>query len=113
MKKVTFCLILLLALLCLLHAQADTVTFESVSQATVYVRKNQPMKLTLKDVRFRPSELYTVYNAMPAGSEFHFSTTWGKIPFTDEARTIWRPSSRSVRTSEGSTIPASGPHPTM
>ncbi len=85
MKKVTFCLILLLALLCLLHAQADTVTFESVSQATGYVRKNQPMNLTLKDVRFRPSELYTVYNAMPAGSEFHFSTTWGKIPFTDEA----------------------------
>ena len=69
-------------------ACAEPMTFKNVSEALKYVRENQPMELTLENVKFKPTELLSIKNELPEGAVFHFTTTWGKISFTDETEEI-------------------------
>ena len=45
-------------LLCDLRAW-DVQSFQSVSEAIRYIRKNQPSELTIENVKFKPTELPT------------------------------------------------------
>lgn len=95
LRKLTICLA---ALLCALllglgcaaaetaaeEAAGSALTFSSPREALNYVKKNAPTELTLTDVTFKPTELLKIRDAMPEGSVFHFSTSWGKVPLTDE-----------------------------
>lgn len=63
---------------------AETMSFRNVSEARKYVRENQPMELTLENVKFKPAELLSIKNELPEGAVFHFTSTWGKITFSDE-----------------------------
>jgi hypothetical protein len=90
MKKIgiTGLLVLLLAvLLSLGAAQAETKKFSGASEAIKWIKKNQPQELTVEG-KFKPVDLLKVKNAMPEGSEFHFSVTWGDLTYTDESTEI-------------------------
>ena len=79
--------LLLLAVCCLgfvLAAHAETMTFNNPGAAIRYINKNQPQELTLEKLKLSPTQILKIKNAMPEGSEFHFSTTWKKTTFTDE-----------------------------
>ena len=69
-------------------AHADTQTFEIVSRAITYIRKNKPTDLYLKNVRFKPRELMTIYQEMPEGSSFTFTTNWGGVKLTQDAEEL-------------------------
>lgn len=73
-----------LVLVCLsCTAFADVQSFQSVSEAIRYIRKNQPSELTIENVKFKPTDLIQIRAAMPEGSVFHFTTNWGKVQFSD------------------------------
>ena len=59
------------------YAGAEAMSFRNVSEAQKYVRENQPMELTLENVKFKPTELLSIKSELPGGAEFHFSTKWG------------------------------------
>lgn len=82
--------LLVAAVLCLsamaAAAQGENVvkTFGNTQQAIKFIKSEQPTELTLENVKFTPAELLSLRERMPDGSILHFSTTWGRISFTDE-----------------------------
>ena len=68
-------------------AQAETKKFAGAAEAIKWVQKNKPEELTVQG-KFKPVDLLKVKNAMPEGSEFHFSVTWGDLSYTDESTEI-------------------------
>ena len=78
-------------------AQAETKTFSNVNAAIKYINKNKPESLTLENVSFKPSQLLKIRNAMSEGAEFHFTTTWGELTFSDDAESL------DLRVREGGT----------
>ena len=85
-----FVLFLLLLAACLLAglAQAETMTFKNVKQAKQYIQENRPMELTLENVKFTPQDLLALRSEMPEGSEFHFTTIWGSVTFSDDVEDL-------------------------
>ena len=71
-------------MLTLAAANAEALSFGNVKAALKYIQENQPSELTLENVKFKPSELLTIKNALPAGAEFHFTTKWGAVTFSDD-----------------------------
>ena len=83
------CVLLILLLLVLAgSAAAENKTFSSVSEALRYIKNNQPAELTIENVKFKPTDLLKIRDAMPEGSVFHFTSTWGKVQFSDESTEI-------------------------
>ena len=91
MRKIKFTSLLVLLLVIMLSlvasAQAETKRFAGVSEALKWIKKNQPEELTVEG-KFKPADLLKVKNAMPDGSEFHFSVTWGDVAYSDESTEI-------------------------
>ena len=91
MRKPGVVILLILLLSVLLSvcvaAQAETKKFSGASEAITWIRKNKPEELTVEG-KFKPADLLKVKNAMPEGSEFHFSVTWGDVRYTDESTEI-------------------------
>ena len=87
-RTIVFLVILASAALILGAAGAETKTFSSVRNAISYLRSNQVEELTLENVRFSPSELLSIKNALPAGTAFHFTSTWGRVAFSDETEVL-------------------------
>lgn len=81
---ILLCLLICTAGITAACAESEVKTFANVNQAVKYVKAEQPMDLTLEEVKLTPSELAKVKKAMPEGSVLHFSTVWGGISFTDE-----------------------------
>ena len=78
-------MIMLLILCCLLASvHAETVSFKGLNDALKYIKKNQPSELIIESGKFKPSELIQVKKALPEGATFHFTVTWGNIPYSDE-----------------------------
>ena len=87
MKKIRLLAFMILLAVCtavFTLSGAETMSFRNVSEARKYVRENQPMELTLENVKFKPAELLSIKNELPEGAVFHFASTWGKITFSDE-----------------------------
>lgn len=68
--------------------QAEVVSFDSVNAALKYVKKNKPNNLVLENVSFKPTQLLKIRKAMSESSEFHFTSTWGELTFSDDAESL-------------------------
>ena len=82
--------LLLLLLVLAGSAAAENKTFSSVSEALRYIKNNQPAELTIENVKFKPTDLLKIRDAMPEGSVFRFSSTWGKVLGHHDPRTSRR-----------------------
>ena len=71
-----------------LSACAETVSFKSAKEALKYIEKNRPTELTIEKVKLKPSDLLTIREAMPEGAEFHFTTKWGSVTFSDDVEEL-------------------------
>ena len=91
--------LMLLAAACC-AAQAESLSFKNVKQALQYIQDNQPEELTLENVKFKPSELLTLKNAMPEGAVFHFTTKWGAVTFSDDVEDLDLKSRKATITGE-------------
>ena len=82
-------LVLFLALIALAGAAcAEPMKFASRSEAIKYIQKNQPTELTLEGVKMKPSDLLAIKQALPEGAEFHFTTKWGSVKFSDDVEDL-------------------------
>ena len=89
-----FCIVLTL-IFCLLGAAAalaadtpEVMTFKSVSAAVQYVKENKPAQLNLGKVKYKPTELLSIKNAMPKKGKLYFSTTFCKAAITQNSKSI-------------------------
>ena len=88
MKKTGFMtggLILLAVLISifLTGAAAESPAFRSCDEAVKYVRENHPQELDVGTIRWRPSDLLKLKEAMGEGTALHFRTTWGSLILSD------------------------------
>ena len=81
-------IIMILLISTLSFAQAECKTFTNVNSAIKYIKKNKPASLTLENISFKPTQLLKIRKAMPEGSEFHFTSTWGELTFSDDAESL-------------------------
>ena len=68
--------------------EAEVPVFRTAQSAINWVKKNQPMELTITDVKWTPSDLNKIREKMPEGAKFHFTTNWGGVEVTDESTSL-------------------------
>lgn len=88
--RITGWLILLamMAGICLGSAAAEGPAFPSYNAAATYVKENRPLELDVGEVRWQPSDLIKLKDAMGEGAVIRFSTNWGGVTITDGDREI-------------------------
>lgn len=84
MKALRNIIITILFVLLTSCAFAESVSFNSVNEAIKYIKKNQPIIINITNVKFKPTQLLKIKSYMPEGSDFHFTTTWGNVTFSDD-----------------------------
>lgn len=86
MKKIKELIVFIITMLLIASASsfAETITFSSVNEAIKYIKKQQPVSINIIDIKFKPTQLLKIKKAMPDSSEFHFTTTWGNVTFSDD-----------------------------
>lgn len=87
-KAVSAILVCVLVLLFALPVGADTINLKGYSKILAYIKENQPLDLDIGDVRIKPTELFSLLEAMPEGGKLHFSTAWGGIKFSDTSEFV-------------------------
>lgn len=86
-RMLAFALLVILCALCS-FAGAEPMKFQSRGEALKYIEKNQPMELTLEKIKMKPSDLLLIKQALPEGAEFHFTTKWGSVTFSDDVEDL-------------------------
>ena len=111
MKRLWLMLALTLALTVSASALADSMTFGNYNQALKYVQEQQPQKLDISGVRFKPSEILALKNHMPKGGTLTFSTAWCGVAITEKSREIdLSGTSQAVNQTEVEALLAICPH---
>ena len=82
--------LVLLVILCAMctFAGAEKMSFRNRAETLKYIEQNKPMELTLDNIKFKPLELLEIRNALPEGAEFHFTTKWGSVTFSDDVEEL-------------------------
>ena len=62
--------------------------YRDYSKALAYVKKNKPQEVNLGSVRYKPTQLLSILNAMDKNGTLIFTTTWGGVTFSNTSKKV-------------------------
>lgn len=103
MIKKTVWFIATTLLLCCIASAAFGVEMNGNSKKEIiqYTKLNHPKEISLTGVKMTPADLLEIKSSLPEGTDFHFSTKWESVEFTDTAEELdLRPKKSSAKASD-------------